>query len=123
MNDLTRPISNRSLLGLTKVILSKKRGCLMDAMCKMTALSIKMAVFMDKVAELMVLSMKRDVFMDERIAQKKRHPRKDVSVKLLRINRLLIKCSSNVNGASNCTTYHWVVTDAEESHHLNVCWY
>ena len=39
-----------------------------------------MAVFMDKVAELMVLSMKRDVFMDERIAQKKRHPRKDVSV-------------------------------------------
>ena len=36
---------------------------------------------MDKVAELMVLSMKRDVFMDERIAQKKRHPRKDVSVK------------------------------------------
>ena len=35
---------------------------------------------MDKVAELMVLSMKRDVFMDERIAQKKRLPRKDVSV-------------------------------------------
>ena len=37
-------------------------------------------------------------------------------------NLLLIKCSSNVNGASNCTTYHWVVTDSEESHHLNVCW-
>ncbi len=36
--------------------------------------------------------------------------------------RLLVKCSSNVNSASNCTTYHWVVTDAEESHHLNVCW-
>ena len=30
------------------------------------------------------------------------------------ISILLIKCSSNVNGASNCTTYHWVVTDAEE---------
>ena len=48
-----------------------KRGCFMDAMCKMTAPSIKMAVFMDKVAELMVLSTKRDVFMDEKIAQKR----------------------------------------------------
>ena len=37
-------------------------------------------------------------------------------------NLLFIKRSSNVNGASNCTTYHRVVTDAEESHHLNVCW-
>ena len=37
-------------------------------------------------------------------------------------NLLLIKCSSNVNGASYSTTYHWVVTDAEESHHLNVSW-
>ena len=73
MNDLTRPISNRLLFGLTKVILSMKRGCLMDAMCKMTAPSIKMAVLMDKGLKLMVLSMKRDVFMDERIAQKKRH--------------------------------------------------
>ena len=36
--------------------------------------------------------------------------------------RLLVKRSSNVNSASNCTTYHRVVTDAEESHHLNVCW-
>ena len=35
---------------------------------------------------------------------------------------LLIKRSSNVNRTSNCTTYHWVVTDTEESHHLNVCW-
>ena len=37
-------------------------------------------------------------------------------------NLLLIQRSSNVNSASNCTTYHRVVTDAEESHHLNVCW-
>ena len=37
-------------------------------------------------------------------------------------NLLLIKCCRNVNGTSNCTTYHRVVTDAEESHHLNVCW-
>ena len=37
-------------------------------------------------------------------------------------NLLLIKCSSNVNGTCYSTTYHRVVTDAEESHHLNVCW-
>ena len=37
-------------------------------------------------------------------------------------NLLLVESSSNVNRASNCTTYHRVVTDAEESHHLNVCW-
>ena len=37
-------------------------------------------------------------------------------------NLLLVKCSSNVNSACNCTTYHWVVTDAEEYHNLNVCW-
>ena len=36
--------------------------------------------------------------------------------------KLLIERSSNVNRTSNCTTYHGVVTDAEESHHLNVCW-
>ena len=36
-------------------------------------------------------------------------------------NLLLIKRSSNVNSASNSTTYHRVVTDAEESHYLNVC--
>ena len=53
---------------------------------------------------------------------KKRHPRKDVSVNLLNFSRLLIKCSSNVNGASYSATYHRVVTDAEESHHLNVSW-
>ena len=35
-------------------------------------------------------------------------------------NLLLIKCSSNVHGSSYSTTYHRVVTDAEESHHLNV---
>ena len=35
---------------------------------------------------------------------------------------LFVQSSSNVNRASNCTTYHRVVTDAEESHHLNVCW-
>ena len=35
---------------------------------------------------------------------------------------LFVQSCRNVNGASNCTAYHWVVTDAEESHHLNVCW-
>ena len=44
------------------------------------------------------------------------------SLIVLSNNELLVKCSSNVNSASNCTTYHRVVTDSEESHHLNVCW-
>ena len=35
---------------------------------------------------------------------------------------LFVQSSSNVSGTSNSTTNHWVVTDAEESHHLNVCW-
>ena len=35
---------------------------------------------------------------------------------------LFVERSSNVNSACNCATYHRVVTDAEESHHLNVCW-
>ena len=35
---------------------------------------------------------------------------------------LFVQSCRNVNSASNCTTNHWVVTDAEESHHLNVCW-
>ena len=40
----------------------------------------------------------------------------------LRYTQLLVESSSNVHSHSNCTTYHWVVTDAEESDHLNVCW-
>ena len=35
---------------------------------------------------------------------------------------LFVQSCRNVNGASNCTTNHRVVTDAEESHHFNVCW-
>ena len=35
---------------------------------------------------------------------------------------LFVQSCRNVNSASNCTTDHWVVTDSEESHHLNVCW-
>ena len=71
-------------------------------------------------------------FWPRRWKNKKRHPRKDVSVNIwqwdssatlgMTLTRLLIKRSSNVNRTSNCTTNHWVVTDAEESHHLNVCW-
>ena len=36
------------------------------------------------------------------------------------ISRLLVECLSYVNGASYCATYHRVVTDAEEAHHLYV---
>ena len=34
--------------------------------------------------------------------------------------RLLVECLSYVNGASYCATYHRVVTDTEEAHHLYV---
>ena len=34
--------------------------------------------------------------------------------------RLLIQSSSHVNCASYCTSYHWVVTDTQESHHFYV---
>ena len=64
----------------------------------------------------------RGVFMAGKIEDKKETPSKGCLRKVLRYTRLLIKCSSNVNSASNCTTNHRVVTDAEESHHLNVCW-
>ena len=75
---------------------------------------------MDTKGKLLVPARKRDVFMAAEVEnKKKRHPRKDVSVKLLSISGLLIKRSSNVNRTSNSTTNHWVVTDAEESHHLN----
>ena len=36
------------------------------------------------------------------------------------IVRLLVECLSYVNGASYCATYHRVVTDTEEAHHLYV---
>ena len=32
----------------------------------------------------------------------------------------LVQEQVNLNGASNSTTYHWVVTDSEEAHHLYV---
>jgi hypothetical protein len=36
---------------------------------------------------------------------------------------LLVECLSYVNGASYGATYHGVVTDAEEAHHLYVSRY
>ena len=40
--------------------------------------------------------------------------------KALAINQLLVECLSYVNGASYGATYHRVVTDTEEAHHLYV---
>ena len=40
--------------------------------------------------------------------------------KALAINQLLVECLSYVNGASYGATYHGVVTDTEEAHHLYV---
>ncbi len=34
---------------------------------------------------------------------------------------LLVESEVNVYCASYRATYHWVVTDTEEAHHLNVC--
>ena len=80
---------------------------------------------------------KRAVFLEGKITDKKETPSKGClcnvlckrSFAALRMTectqddclQLLVERSSNVNGACNCTTYHRVVTDAEESHHLNVC--
>ena len=36
------------------------------------------------------------------------------------MSKLLAKSQRYVYSASYCTTYHWVVTDTEEAHHLNV---
>ena len=36
------------------------------------------------------------------------------------LNLLLVDSHVNGNGNSNGSTYHWVVTHAEEAHHLNV---
>ncbi len=84
------------------------------------------------------LARKRGVFMAVERTDKKETPSKGClrnvlckrSFAALRMTecaqddslQLLIQRSSNVNSACNCTTYHRVVTDAEESHHLNVCW-
>ena len=73
----------------------------MDAHIKMMVPSIKKGLFMDTKGKLTVLSRNKGVFMAAEVEKKKRHPRKDVSVKLLSISRLLIKRSSNVNSTSN----------------------
>ena len=64
---------------------------------------------------------RKSSYYKKSLQQKKRQPNRSISRKYVRCNLLLVKSLSNVNGASNCTTDHWVVTDAEESHHLKVC--
>ena len=82
----------------------------------------KQGLFLAVKDKMIALARKRGVFMAVERADKKRDTPKGCLRKVLRNTRLLIQRSSNVNSASNCTTYHRVVTDAEESHHLNVCW-
>ena len=98
----------------------------------------KKAVFMaEKMFPISAAKIKA-VFMDGKVADKKETPSKGCLRNVfcnrpfaaLRMTecaqddslQLFVKRSSNVNSASNCTTYHRVVTDSEESHHLNVCW-
>ena len=52
------------------------------------------------------------------------HIRVDMSHYCIYINNVLLAQGEGyVNGAGYCATYHWVVADAEEAHHLNVCRY
>ena len=113
-------------------------GDFVDGKMFLRSPSRKKAVIMDKTLFSRSASKKMGVFLDGKVADKKETPSKGClcnvfckrSFAALRMTecaqddslQLLVECSSNVNGASNCTTYHWVVTDAEESHHLNVCW-
>ena len=118
-------------------LLSIKTVDFVDRKLFVRPLSIKMVDFVDRKLFLMLLSIKSGVFVDGNVIDKKETPSKgclrnylamrcptsvghDV-IAVLTGNLLLIQRSSNVNSASNCTTYHWVVTDSEESHHLNVC--
>ena len=61
----------------------------------------------------------------KKITIKKATPRKGRSLMNIKgfIDCLLCERCSNVNGASHCAAYHWVVTHAEEAHHLNVSRY
>ena len=68
-----------------------------------------------------LLSRNKGVFMAAEV-EKKETPSKGCLRKVLRFTRLLAESSCHVHSHSYCTTNHWVVTDAEESHHLNVCW-
>ena len=54
---------------------------------------------------------------------KKRDTPNGVSLDIYSPNGLLAQCQCYVYSASYCTTYHWVVTDTEEAHHLNVSRY
>ena len=92
----------------------------------------KQGLFLAVKDKMIALARKRGVFMAAERADKKETPSKlqRKSPAVSRANSLLatsetnlfVERSSNVNSACNCTTYHRVVTDAEESHHLNVCW-
>ena len=82
----------------------------------------KQGLFLAVKDKMTALARNRGVFMAVERTDKKETPPKGCLCKVLRYTRLFVKRSSNVNSTSNCTTYHRVVTDAEESHHLNVCW-
>jgi hypothetical protein len=57
-----------------------KLAVFVDTKSKMMVLSIKQGLFMDTKGKMGALPRKRGVFMDRIEANKKRHPRKDVSV-------------------------------------------
>ena len=119
--------------------LSRKKAVFLDETLFSRSASKKMGVFLDETLFSRSVAKKKAVFLEGKVFRgrwprkwaffwparwqtKKETPPKGCLSKVLRFTRLLIKRSSHVNSASNCATYHRVVTDAEESHHLNVCW-
>ena len=125
--DHLRPIGNKSLIEWMR-LQNKMRRYIKWAICVPTVLEIRQIelIYIPSVPK----SLKSCT--DGHSDKKKRHPWKDVSVNIwqwdssatlgMTLTRLLVERSSNVNRTSNSTTNHRVVTDAEESHHLNVCW-
>ncbi len=118
--DHLRPNDHWSLIGSGKVVLSMKLGDFVDWKLFLRSPSRKKDVFLDETLFSRSVSKKMGIFLDGKVADKKETPSKGCLRKVLRCTRLLIQRSSNVNSACNCTTYHWVVTDAE-GHFCELC--
>ncbi len=63
----------------------------------------------------------KTIFFAEKFLKQKWDSNYAIPFSVLIITRLLVQSLSNVNSASYSTSYHRVVTDSEEAHHLNVC--
>ena len=114
--DHLRFNGNRPRVGCGKVCMSMKMGVSVDGKLCLRSVARKKADFMAEKVCLRSPAKIKGIFLAGWFADKKETPSKGCLCKVLRYTRLLVKCSSNVNSACNCTTYHRVVTDSEESH-------